>query len=196
MQPAVETLAWILAVSAVVALAAYLILRLVAARIAYRVALVAERQIAAALAPGVSRVPRGFTRPPVVSDELRARRLAELDRLAWQMDRVIPRPIIGGVGLDAVLGLFPVAGDVASLIISSVLIVRAAQLGAPPQLIGRLIAIKILDLLLGVVPVIGDLADAGYHANERSVKLLREWMGDGPVFHSKPQTGDRPRKGN
>ena len=179
MQPAVETLAWILAVGAVVALAAYWILRLLAARIAHRAALIAERQIGAALTPGVSRVPRGFARPPVVSDALRARRLAELDKLAWLMDRVIPLPIIGGVGLDAVLGLFPVAGDVASLIISSVLIVRAAQLGAPPQLISRLIAIQVIDLLLGVVPVIGDLADASYKANERSVALLREWMKDG-----------------
>ena len=176
MQLDVEILVWILVVSAVVALAAYWILRWVAFRIAQRLALVAERQVAAAVTQGVSRVPGGFTRPPVVSDELRARRLAELDRLAWLMDRVIPLPIIGGVGLDAVLGLFPVAGDVVSLIISSVLIVRAAQLGAPPQLIGRLIAIQIVDLLLGVVPVIGDLVDAGYHANEKSVALLREWM--------------------
>jgi hypothetical protein len=56
------------------------------------------------------------------------------------------------------------------------IIVRAAQLGAPPQLISRLIAIQIVDLLIGLVPVVGDLADAGYHADERSVKLLREWM--------------------
>lgn len=181
MQPVIETLAWMLVVSVVVALAAYWILRLLAARIAHRLALVAERQIGAALAPGVSRVPRGFTRPPVVNDELRARRLAELDKLAWLMDGIIPLPIVGGVGLDAVLGLFPVAGDVASMFISSVLIVRAAQLGAPPQLISRLIAIQVIDLLIGVVPVIGDLADAGYHANERSVALIREWMRDGPV---------------
>jgi hypothetical protein len=181
MQPAVETLAWIVTVSVVVALAAYWILRLVAARIAHRMALVAERQIGAALAPGVSRIPRSFTKPPVLGDGMRARRLAELDKLAWLMDGIIPLPIIGGVGLDAVLGLVPVAGDVASMIISSVVIVRAAQLGAPPQLISRLIAIQVIDLLVGVVPVIGDLADAGYHANERSVALIREWMRDGPV---------------
>lgn len=176
MQPDMETLGWIVAVSVVVALAAYWILRLVAARIAHHVALVAERQVAAAVTRGVSRVPGSFRRPPVVNAAMRARRLAELDKLAWLMDGVIPLPIIGGVGLDALLGLFPVAGDVASLMISSVIIVRAAQLGAPPQLIGRLIAIQIIDLLVGVVPVIGDLADAGYHANERSVALLKEWM--------------------
>lgn len=181
MHSVIETLAWILAIGAVVALAAYWVLRLLAARIAHHVALIAERQVTAALTPGVSKVPRAFTRPPVVNDELRARRLAELDKLAWLMDGIIPLPIIGGVGLDAVLGLFPVAGDVASLMISSVLIVRAAQLGAPPRLISRLIAIQVIDLLIGLVPVIGDLADAGYHANERSVALIREWMRDGPA---------------
>ena len=180
MQPGTEILVWvfwILVISAVLALAAYWILRLVAARVAHHVALVAERQLGSALAAGVSRVPGGFNRPPVITGDVRTRRLAELDKFAWLMDRVIPLPVIGGVGLDAVLGLFPVAGDVASLIISSVLIVRAAQLGAPPHIISRLIAIQIVDLLLGVVPIIGDLADAGYHANERSVALLREWMG-------------------
>jgi len=181
MQPAIQTLAWILAIGVVVALASYWILRWLAARIAHRVALVAERQLGAALAPGVSQMPGGFRKPPVVSDQMRARRLAQLDKLAWLMDGIIPLPIIGGVGLDAVLGLIPVAGDVASLIISSTLIVRAAQLGAPPQLISRLIAIQVIDLLVGVVPVIGDLADAGYHANERSVALIREWMKDGAV---------------
>lgn len=167
---------WILVVGVVLALAAYWILRLLAARVAHHVAVVAERQLGAALAAGVSRVPGSFARPPVLTGDVRARRLAELDRFAWLMDRVIPLPLIGGVGLDAVLGLFPVVGDVASLAISSFIIVRAAQLGAPPQLISRLIAIQVIDLLLGVVPVIGDLADAGYHADERSVALLREWI--------------------
>ncbi len=92
------------------------------------------------------------------------------------MDRVIPLPIIGGVGLDAVLGLFPVAGDVASLAISSTIIFRAAKLGAPPELLARLIAIQCIDLAIGAVPVIGDLADAGYKANQKSVDLLREWI--------------------
>jgi len=177
MRPAIETFVWILAASVVIALAAYWILRWVVYRITHRLALVAERQVAAALSSGLPRAGAPLVKPPIANDTLRARRLAELDRLAWLMDRVIPLPIIGGVGLDALLGLVPVVGDVASLAISSILIVRAAQLGAPRELIARLIAIQIIDLLLGVVPIVGDLADAGYHADERSVALLREWMG-------------------
>ena len=80
MQPDIETLGWILAVSVVVALAAYWVLRLVAARIAHRVALLAERQIGAALTAGVSRVPGRFTRPPVATADLRARRRRKRDR--------------------------------------------------------------------------------------------------------------------
>ena len=186
MQPVADpfaTFVWILVFSVVagvvIAVAAYWILRWVAYRITHRIAVLAEHQVAATLAPGVSRTQARFARPPVISGDYRARRLRQLERFAWLMDRVIPLPIIGGVGLDAVLGLFPIAGDVASLMISSVLIVRAAQLGAPPELISRLIAIQIIDLLVGLVPVIGDLADAGYHANERSVDLLRAWLQEG-----------------
>jgi hypothetical protein len=125
----------------------------------------------------MARTQSRFTRPAVtMSDQELARYLAQLDRLAWLMDRVIPLPIIGGVGLDALLGLVPVAGDVASLLISSILIVRSAQLGAPPEVLSRLIAIQCIDLVLGAVPLVGDLADAGYHANERSVELLRKWI--------------------
>ena len=92
------------------------------------------------------------------------------------MDRVVPLPIIGGVGLDAVLGLVPVAGDIASLGISAVMIIRAAQLGAPPELVSRLIAIHCIDLALGAVPGLGDLVDVGYQANRRSAALVREWI--------------------
>ena len=182
----VWTIVWILIIAGVIALAAYWILRWVAYRIAHRLTLAAERQVGARLAPGVSRTQARFAKPPIVSDDYRARRLAELDRLAWLMDRVIPLPIIGGVGLDALLGLFPVAGDTASLAISSIIIVRAAQLGAPPELIGRLIAILILDYLVGFIPVVGDLVDAGYHANERSVELLRNWIVSTRADHAKP----------
>lgn len=96
------------------------------------------------------------------------------------MNWVIPLPIIGGVGLDALLGLVPVAGDLLSLGISSIVIVRAAQLGAPPELLSKLVAIQCIDLVLGVVPVAGDLVDAGYKANRRSVQLLRDWLNQRP----------------
>ena len=181
MQPDWESVLWMLgvglALTLIFALAAYLLLRWITARITHRIAVLAERHLATTLTPGAARAQSRLRTPrSSLSDAQRRKTLAQLDQLAWLMDRVIPLPLIGGVGLDALLGLFPVVGDVLSLAISSMLIVRAAQLGAPPEVISRLIAIQCIDLVIGFVPVIGDLADAGYHANERSVAILREWM--------------------
>lgn len=172
-----EPLLWILGTALVLALAAFFLLRWLALRIATRIAPFAEARLANRLAPGMARTRAALASPAAsMSEAERQKFLAELDRIAWLMDRVIPLPIVGGVGLDALLGLAPVAGDVVSLAISSVLILRAARLGAPPELLGRLVAIQCIDLVLGAVPIVGDLADAGYHANERSVALIRQWL--------------------
>ena len=105
-----------------------------------------------------------------------ARYVADIDRLAWLMDRVISLPIVGGVGLDAILGLIPVVGDAISFAISSVIVIRAAQLGVPESLISRLVAIQMTDLLLGAVPIAGDVFDVAYHADQKSAALVREFL--------------------
>jgi uncharacterized protein DUF4112 len=79
-------------------------------------------------------------------------------------------------GLDAVLGLFPVAGDVLSAGIAVALIGRSLKYGVPHELIGRMLGNVLLDLILGSVPVAGDVADMWFRANLRNVALLREYL--------------------
>jgi len=167
-------LIWAVAITLVVALLGWLALKWVAVRIARRVADLAERHIASTVERGIARTGVKLSRMP--DDDCRERYLAQIDKLAMLMDRVIPLPIIGGVGLDAVLGLIPVAGDVMSFAISSFIVIRAAQLGVPESLISRLVAIQMTDLLLGAVPVAGDLFDASYHADEKSAALIRAFV--------------------
>src|SRR5688572_29634908 len=132
MDPLLEALVWIVAGVLVLGLAAYILLKWFAVRIANRVAAAAEARVAAGLARGMRR--SGGPRTTIVADEaLQRRYLAQIDRIAKIMDGLVPVPIIGGIGLDAVLGLIPGAGDAVSLGASSLLIVRAAQLGAPPE---------------------------------------------------------------
>jgi hypothetical protein len=92
------------------------------------------------------------------------------------MDRLIPLPAGGGIGLDSILGLVPIVGDLASFGASTLILIRAAQLGAPERLLTQLVAITCTDMVIGAVPVIGDLVDVAYQANIRSARLIREFV--------------------
>jgi hypothetical protein len=100
-----------------------------------------------------------------------------VERIAHIMDSAFRLPIIGPIGLDAALGLFPVAGDTISAAISVTLIARSLKYGIPGDVIARLLANVLVDLLVGAVPVVGDLADIWFRANERNIAILREYLG-------------------
>jgi hypothetical protein len=103
--------------------------------------------------------------------------VARMEALARLMDGafVLPGTNIR-LGLDAIVGLVPVAGDVISGIISSYLIWEARQLGAPKWLIGRMMANTLLDTTIGAIPVVGDAFDILFRANMKNMALLRRHM--------------------
>jgi uncharacterized protein DUF4112 len=114
----------------------------------------------------------------ISEDEARHEFSRSIERLAWLMDGAIRVPVLGPVGLDAVLGLLPVAGDVLSAAIAVSLIGRSLKYGVPHDLIGRMLGNVLLDLILGSVPVAGDVADMWFRANMRNVALLRDYLNE------------------
>jgi hypothetical protein len=110
----------------------------------------------------------------------RAAWLERLDRLAYLMDDAVKIPVIGGVGLDALLGLVPVAGDAASAAVGIGLVSRAVRLGVPSEIVAKMIANVCIDLALGAVPVVGDIADILFRANTRNLKLLKTYLDGRP----------------
>lgn len=116
--------------------------------------------------------------PPFLSADLdREASLARLETLAHFMDTAFVIPGINRrVGFDALIGLVPVIGDVAGMVISSFIVYEAKRLGAPRWLVARMGLNVAFDGLLGVVPLAGDLFDAAFKANRRNVRLLRHWM--------------------
>jgi hypothetical protein len=178
MQPDAHTvlvwLAWIVGVSIVLWAIALIALRWLVVRVTRGLAVETENRINAALARGLP-LPAGHAVGALPAD-LEDAYLTQIDRLAWVMDRVIPLPFIGGIGLDPIIGLLPVAGDAISMAISSLIIVRAVQIGAPPDLVRRLIAIQLTDFLLGVVPVLGDGVDVVYQADRKCAELIRAYV--------------------
>jgi hypothetical protein len=108
----------------------------------------------------------------------RAQFSRSIERVAKVMDSAIKVPILGGVGLDALLGLVPIAGDAASAAVSVSLIAKSVRYGIPREIITKMLANVLVDLLLGAVPLVGDLVDVWFRANERNVALLKEYLGD------------------
>jgi hypothetical protein len=112
----------------------------------------------------------------ISEDQARREFSQSIERLARLMDGAVRLPIVGPVGLDALLGLLPVGGDVLSAAIAVSLIGRSLKYGVPHDVIGRMLGNVLFDLLLGAVPVAGDLADMWFRANTRNVALLREYL--------------------
>jgi hypothetical protein len=111
-------------------------------------------------------------------EEARRQFSLSIERTARIMDSAVTLPIIGPVGLDAVLGLFPVAGDATAAGVAIMLIAKSLKYGVPREIITRMLTNVLIDLLLGAVPGVGDVADMWFRANARNVALLREFLGD------------------
>ena len=106
-----------------------------------------------------------------------AQSVMRLEALAKLMDGafVIPGTNIR-MGLDGLIGLVPVAGDMISGLISTYMIWEARQLGAPRWLIARMLANTLLDTTIGAVPVLGDAFDVMFRANMKNMALLRRHL--------------------
>jgi hypothetical protein len=100
-----------------------------------------------------------------------------LARLAWLLDSSIPIPGTRlSIGLEALIGLFPVIGDAAGVFLSGYIVREAAALGVPRSILARMVFNVALEGLVGMIPLAGDVFDAAYKANQRNVRLLNAWL--------------------
>lgn len=105
--------------------------------------------------------------------------LQALDGLAWVLDNSIPIPGTDmRIGLDALLGLIPVVGDLIGMAISSFIIVQASRLGVPRVTLMRMGFNVTLEAVVGLIPFAGDAFDMAWKANKRNVDLLRAHLRD------------------
>lgn len=110
----------------------------------------------------------------LVSDPNRSAKIEQLRMLAELMDGVFRLPGTNvEFGLDAIIGLIPGVGDLICGGLSMWLINEARRLGAPPWLIAKMTFNVAVEVVVGAVPLAGDLFDVAWKANRRNVELLR-----------------------
>lgn len=107
--------------------------------------------------------------------------LRELDTQLWQLDKIshaldeafhIPGTRIK-IGWDALIGLIPIAGDIAGALMSLYFIWQGIQLNVPRWMLIRMGTNILIETLIGLIPVLGDIFDTQWHANRRNFHILK-----------------------
>ncbi|MEZ4815016.1 MAG: DUF4112 domain-containing protein [Bdellovibrionota bacterium] len=102
--------------------------------------------------------------------------LARLNRLANLLDSKFRIPYTQfRIGLDGLIGLVPIYGDVVSFLLSFIVIVMIARMGVPTSVLIRVCMNSLLDFVIGLVPFAGDLADIFFKSNLRNVRLVQRY---------------------
>lgn len=96
----------------------------------------------------------------------------KLQALAWWLDASIRLPGGFRIGVDAILGLVPLLGDILGVLLSGYIVVQAARLQVPRGVLLRMLLNVGVEGLVGLAPLVGDVFDASWKANLRNVRLL------------------------
>lgn len=80
------------------------------------------------------------------------------------------------VGLDALIGLIPVGGDVIAAAMGAYMIWEARNLGMPKRAMLRMAGNVGFDWAIGLIPGVGDAADFFFRSNTRNLKIIKRHL--------------------
>jgi hypothetical protein len=103
-----------------------------------------------------------------------ARRMSRLLESFLGLPHWLPFAKRWRIGADGIVGLIPGIGDLITTVMGITVLWAAHRLGAPLPLLGRMLMMLLLDLLIGAVPVLGDVLDFFWKANLYNLDLLEK----------------------
>ena len=123
-----------------------------------------------------------------VSQEEKQAALARLNRFSQMADNAIGIPFTRfRIGLEPIIGLVPVLGDLAGLLMSCYVLLEAHRAGASPRVKQQMVRNMLIDFFGGLVPIVGDIFDFAWKANVRNTQLLREHLETELSVQQKPR---------
>lgn len=118
--------------------------------------------------------PMGFELP-TGTDPVSIRKRIEAMEMLLERSFLVPGTKIP-IGLDSVIGLVPVLGDIITTALGAYLVWEAKNLGLPRWKIWRMAGNVGFDAALGVVPVVGDAADFFFRSNTRNLRIVKKHL--------------------
>jgi hypothetical protein len=104
-------------------------------------------------------------------------KLTKLRRVSRILDNAIAIPGTKiSFGLDPILGLLPGGGDTVTGGIAAYIVVEAARMGVPREVLWKMVSNILIDSFAGTVPVVGDIFDLGWKANLKNIELLEKHL--------------------
>jgi hypothetical protein len=80
------------------------------------------------------------------------------------------------IGLDVVLDVVPVAGDIVAAAMGAWIVWEARNLGMSKWQLARMGGNVGVDFLLGAIPWVGAIPDFFFRSNTRNVRIVKKWL--------------------
>ena len=112
---------------------------------------------------------------PTGNDPVSIRKRVEAAELLLERSFRVPGTNIP-IGLDAIIGLVPVVGDIITTAMGAYIVWEARNLGLSKFQLTRMGANVAFDALLGVVPLVGDAADFVFRSNTRNLRIIKKHL--------------------
>eukprot|EP00742_Colponemidia_sp_Colp-10_P007957 GILJ01008584.1.p1 GENE.GILJ01008584.1~~GILJ01008584.1.p1 ORF type:complete len:248 (+),score=23.76 GILJ01008584.1:74-817(+) len=93
--------------------------------------------------------------------------------IAHMMDSLITIPILNiTIGIDGLLGLIPIVGDLLCALAAIPLFMSAKALALDPHVMDRMARNLVVDFVVGSIPIVGDMFDICFKAHTKNKNLL------------------------
>jgi hypothetical protein len=104
--------------------------------------------------------------------------LNHLRGLSTLLDTKFEGPMGFRFGLDGLLGLIPLVGDIVTSGMSLYIIAQAAMMGVGPSTLIRMAINVGIENLFDMIPVLGNFFDFYWKSNTRNLKLIEKHLSD------------------
>ncbi|MEL6486176.1 MAG: DUF4112 domain-containing protein [Pseudomonadota bacterium] len=102
---------------------------------------------------------------------------ARVEAMEFLLERSFRIPGVNvPIGLDALIGLVPVLGDVITTALGAYIVWEARNLGLSKWALTRMGANVAFDTLIGLVPLVGDAADLMFRSNTRNLRIIKKHL--------------------